>query len=224
MTVAVQPVHAVLFDLDGTLVDTDIDFPLMKNRLLALAASHGLNTEPLKHLDILAMIDVAENSLQDNPDSAANLRLRAMNILQDIELKHARNTREVPYARELLDKLRARGFKVGIVTRNCRAASLISLRMVGIHPDALVCREDTALRKPHPHHVLRAMEELKCAKEHSWMVGDHIMDIESGRAAGVKTVGFLRDYRPRDFFDVVAPDAVVTNLQEVLGVVVDCCR
>ena len=63
MTSLPKLVDAVLFDLDGTLVETNIDFPLMKREVLALAARHGLDTGGLVELDILGVVERAAELL-----------------------------------------------------------------------------------------------------------------------------------------------------------------
>lgn len=215
-------VDTVLFDLDGTLVDTNIDFPLMKRRMLALASSYGIDTSGLADLDILAIVHSAAEMLdsEHRPDDARALHDECMSALEEIELHHAAETLEVPCARELLDGLRSRGVRIGIVTRNCRAASLMSLRRTGIEPDVLICREDAQRQKPHPEQLLKALLLLDGSAANSVMVGDHLMDVLSGKAAGVKTIGFLRDSRPDDFFVQVEPDLVVRSLSEVLDAIV----
>lgn len=217
-------VDAALFDLDGTLVETNIDFPLMKQSMIALAVEQGLNSAALVELDILAIIEHAANALVclNKPDKAEMLRVEAMSILQDIELKHASNTQLIPFARDLILQLKCRGIGVGIVTRNCRKASEISLNIADISPDVLVCREDAAKHKPHPDPLYMALDKLGARADASVMVGDHIMDITSGRAAGMKTIGLMRDYHPCGFFDSVNPDLIVNNLKEVLRAIVDC--
>lgn len=215
-------VDCVLLDLDGTLVETNIDFPLMKREMVALAAEYGMDTHELLHLDILAVVYTTVDALydQERDRDAKEMRSRAMQKLEDIELRHAKDTQEIPYARELIAGLRIRHIPFGIVTRNCRAASWESLRMVGIVPDVLVCREDTVRHKPHPDPLRVALGIFGARPADSIMVGDHIMDVQSGKAAGMATVGLLGDNRSLDFFDEIAPDFVARNLQEVLGAIV----
>jgi len=219
-----ETVDAVLFDLDGTLVETNIDFPLMKRRVLDLAAEHGIKTDSLLSLDILAIVENACGLLTSSGlhDSAAELRARAMSALEEIELRHARDTREIPFARELVCRLRAEGMKIGVVTRNCRAASETSLRIAGISPDVLICREDSTRHKPHPDPLLAALDALGARPHASIMVGDHTMDIEAGRAAGLKTIALLWERHPHDFFDDARPDRIACDLSEVLGAIIRC--
>lgn len=216
-------VDATLFDLDGTLVETNIDFTYMREQMVALAVEAGLTPSSLDGLDILAIVDEAMESLNTalRGDDAEALNDRAMAILEDIEIEHARNAEEVPFAKHLLRSLDENGIGVGIVTRNCRKASLIALDATDIRPNVLICREDTKRRKPHPDPLHAALALLKARSEASVMVGDHTMDIQSGKAAGLVTIGFLRDHRPDDFFFQVSPDLTVRTLEEVLCAIVD---
>ncbi len=215
-------VECVLFDLDGTLVQTDIDFPLMKRRMISLAAEWGFDSSKLADMDILAIVDGAGEFLTvtGKPDQAVQLRHRAMAVLEEIELERARDTREVPFARELVAELKNRQIGVGVVTRNCRKASLISLGITRIIPDVLVSREDTVRHKPHPEPLRMALSKLGAAHSDSVMVGDHIMDVQSGKAAGMKTIGLLDKSRPKEFFEQVNPDFVAGDLSEVLDAIV----
>lgn len=214
-------VDAALFDLDGTLVETNIDFPLMKRKMIELASECGVDTSGLMLLDILGVVDSACAVLDNQSD---HFRARAMTILEEIELSHAQNANEIPFAREMVSSLREHNVKIGIVTRNCRRASESSLGIVGIMPDVLVCREDTMRHKPHPDPIHTALDALEARAAASVMVGDHTMDVTCGKAAGVKTIGFLREDRPPDFFSKAAPDYVADNLMEVLGAIIDCDR
>lgn len=217
-------VESVLFDLDGTLVETNIDFPLMKRKVVNLAAEYGMNPADISSLDTLVIVDLTVHCLTSNgcPDKALEMRHRAMNVLEEIELERAHCTQEIPYAKEVVDVLKNRGVGIGIVTRNCRKASEISLGITCITPDVLICREDTTRHKPHPEQIIKALETLGANSESSIMVGDHTIDIASGKSAGVKTIGFLREYRPAEFFDKIAPDFVARSLKEVLHAVVRC--
>jgi HAD superfamily hydrolase (TIGR01509 family) len=222
MISSLSQVEAVLFDLDGTLVDTNIDFPLMKRELCALASKEGLPAAELARLDILAMVDEGAMQLQflGKLEQAKRFRSSALAKLEEIELRHAATASEVPGARELVARLKAKGIKVGIVTRNCRSASELALRLVGIEPDVLVCREDCSACKPHPDQLHVALTKLGANPSYSVMIGDHIVDVQSGNAAGLMTIGLLRDNKPCNFFDNAKPDLVVRSLTEVMRAII----
>lgn len=219
-------VHSVLFDLDGTLVDTHIDFALMKREMISLALTTGIEADALDGLDILGIAKTAAAFVSETkgPDHLRPFYSKAMTVLEEIELRHAKATEPIPYALDAVALLRERQIKIGIVTRNCRKASELSLSMTGIAPDVLICREDSQKHKPHPEPILLALSRLNAEPGNSIMVGDHIMDVQGGKAAGLKTIGFLREDRADDFFDAVAPDFVARSLKEVLGAIIHCDR
>ena len=228
-----EGVRAVLFDLDGTLVETNIDFPLMKREMIALAAKYGIPAAEVEHLDILGVVDYVAARLDSSSNKAGARRARqeAYEKLEQIELAHSEDAVAIPGAAELLDALRSLDIEIGVVTRNCRRAVELSLSKAGISADVLLTRDDVQNTKPHPDHLLQALELLGVEPHEAVMVGDHWMDILGGKAAGMRTVGFLRPGRPHDFFDReplvlgngllcrAAPDLVIRDLRELLACV-----
>lgn len=208
----------MLFDMDGTLVETNIDFPLMKREMLALSEKYGISAAELQGLDILAVVDFVVARLKDlsGEDEAVRARQEAFEKLEQIELAHCHDARPIHGAVELLSALRDDGIRVAIVTRNCRSAVRLSLEKAGISADVLLTRDDVRKTKPHPEHLHMALDMLGVRPDEALMVGDHWMDVRGGRAAGMRTVGFLRSERPDDFFDSEKPDLVIRRLAELL--------
>lgn len=210
--------QAVLFDLDGTLVETNIDFSLMKREMIALAGNYGIPVSELHDLDILGIVDYIVDRLNErslNADARAAHRA-AFEKLEQIELVHSADAKIIAGAAAVLRTIGCTTMKVGIVTRNCRNAVRLSLERTGITADVLVTRDDVANTKPHPDHIMRALEALSVQSANAVTIGDHIMDIRGGKAAGTRTIGFLRPSRPDDFFDDEHPDLVIRNLEELL--------
>ena len=213
-----EGIRAVLFDMDGTLVETDIDFPLMKREMLALGERHGVSSAELQGLDILAVVDTVVRRLREVSGEAEARRARqeAFEKLEQIELAHCQAARPIRGTLDLLDALRQAGIKVAIVTRNCRSAVRLSLERSGISGDVLLTRDDVSNTKPHPDHLHAALEMLGVRADEAVMVGDHWMDVRAGKAAGTRTIGFLRPGRSEDFFNDEEPDLVVRDLTELL--------
>lgn len=217
-------IEAVLFDLDGTLVETNIDFPLMKREMLAFVERYGLDTSLAASLDILGIVDYLERSLVavGKTAKAASARAEAMRRLEEIEICHSTDARAIKHAGELVERLRSLGIKIGIVTRNSRRASELSLEVVGMGTDMyMLAREDVPKTKPHPDHLLAALRHLGAAPDRSVMIGDHLMDVTAGKAARMRTIGIQPPGRPADFFDEVKPNAVAKDLQEILDAIND---
>jgi phosphoglycolate phosphatase len=139
-----------VFDLDGTLVQTDLDFPAMKAAVLALARDWGAGTEDLQRMDILGAIAHVCVRLEDR---GAGFRSAAFERLGEWELAAAARCREIPGSTRLLSTLKERGRRIGIVTRNSRKASTIALSRVPLPYDVLLTRDDVERAKPEPEHL-----------------------------------------------------------------------
>jgi len=209
--------RAALFDLDGTLIETHIDFGLMKRQMLHLAESAGLDPAHLRDLDILAIVEKSRDELEhrSGPETAARFRSKAFALLEEIEVSHCANPVEIPGAAELLQTLESRDIPVAIVTRNCRTVSERLVNRAGLTHRALLTRDDVPLTKPDPAHLRAALVALGLPQTPHVMVGDHWMDVQGGQAAGMRTVGILRGRQP-SYFDPAPPDLHVHELADLL--------
>lgn len=211
-----HPADAVLFDLDGTLIETPLDFAAMKAGLLALAESFGQLTDNLASLDMLSIIRQVADGLAAE-DAQTAFCSSAEDVLRSFELPAAERAREIPPAVNVLESLAQRNVRVGIVTRNCRAAAEIALRRVPLTHHVLLTRDDVRRTKPHPDQLLEALRLLQADPARSLMVGDHPMDVQGGRAAGMFTVGLLRPPNTPERFALQRPDSLIHSLEELLS-------
>jgi len=206
-----QPPGAVLFDLDGTLVCSPLDFAAMKRDVLQLAAERGLETAALEALDVLGIVAAGARL----PGGGEAFVRAAEERLARVEVAATDRATVMPGATALLEDLRRAGCPVAIVTRNCRPAAESVLLRFGLAHQALLTRADVERVKPDPAHLRAAAEALERPPEACLMVGDHLMDVRAGRAAGMRTVGLLHPSRPPEFFAAAPPDLVIRSLPEL---------
>lgn len=206
---AFHDIRAVLFDLDGTLVHTRIDFPDMKRRVLEIVEKYGRDPAPLAERDILTII------ASSAPQLPAGFAEEAEQALVEIEVAACEGACLAEGAEEILAWLPRHGIRVGIVTRNSPAAVSRVLREFSLPHEVLLTRADTPRVKPDPLHLELALRELNTPPAQALMVGDHIMDVQGGKAAGMRTLGLLTPERPPDFFAPAAPDGVIRSLLEL---------
>jgi len=210
-------IRAFLFDLDGTLVETGIDFRRMRKETLLLVKRYGVPAKGICDLDILALVDrAAAWLLEERGESdASDFRCEAEHLLREIEMPFCRAAMEIEGGVELLVALRERGIGVGIVTRNCRQGVEEILRRIPLSFDVLLTRNDVAKVKPDPEHLWMALKALGVEPARAIMVGDHWMDVWAGKNAGTKTAGYLAPDKPENYFARAEPDVVVRGLSEL---------
>lgn len=161
--------RGAIFDLDGTLVDSRLDFAAMRRDL---AFDPGA---PI--LEAIAQIG----------DATERRRLEA--IVHAHECAGADRATPYPGAHELLAALAARGIPVAIFTRNSREITLRTLARAGLDVPLVVSRED-APPKPDPAGLFLILKRWGLAPHEALFIGDYLFDLEAGRRAGVPTVLF----------------------------------
>jgi phosphoglycolate phosphatase len=210
-----MPIDTVLFDFDGTLVETPLDFARMRREVLALAADYG--AVPLAESYILEIIAHAQQQLgAHDHQTAEDFVQRAERILTDIEMEGADHAQPLPGVEETLRKLRERGISIAIVTRNCRPAVERVLERFPLPHDLILTRDDVVRVKPDPDHLLEAVRQLGSQPERVLMVGDHPMDVLAGYQAGMRTAATTFTHPVSDF-DERRPDLMIDCLPELLN-------
>ncbi|HQU44249.1 MAG TPA: HAD family hydrolase [Pirellulales bacterium] len=159
-------IRGLIFDLDGTLVDSGLDFDRIRREM-------GL-VEKQPILEALAELPEPRRS-------------ECWAILDRHELEGAERATLMPGVADLMAALERRGLRRAVFTRNGRQATLLTLRRLNLHFDTVVARED-APAKPNPAGIWNICAIWGLPYEQVAMVGDYLFDIEAGRRAGVRTV------------------------------------
>ncbi len=206
--------RAVLFDLDGTLVETHIDFPRMTRDMERLARAADVPEEVTAGKDILSLVDAADADVSARGGDGSALRWVAFGRLEEIEVAGCARPNLLDGTRELLADLLGKGIKIGIVTRNCRSVSVGLLARFALPHHLLLTRDDVDRTKPDPEHLWEALRLLGEPPHTAAMVGDHWMDVQAGVRAGcAATLGVLGKH-DADWFAPCPPTATARDLAE----------
>jgi len=209
-----QPLRVVLFDLDGTLVETHIDFPAMTNLTEALAREADVPPDVTGGKDILGMVDAAVTDLNGRGGDGPEWRRQAFAALERLEVEGCAHPVLLPGTRELMAALVADGVKVGVVTRNCRRVAVGLLARFALPHHLLLSRDDVAKSKPNPEHLWDALTLLDARLDEALMVGDHWMDVQAGQRAGVAATLGVLGKNDTDWFAPCPPSRLVRDLAE----------
>ncbi len=187
--------RAVLFDLDGTLIDTADEFvPAVQQ----LRAEHDL--QPMDPNRIRASVSNGARALVelglDTTADAPGFEDRRQRLLDLYAQVLGSLARPYPGIESLLRRLDASGIAWGIATNKPRPYTEPLLERLALMPapGSVVCPEDVTDRKPHPESLYRNCRELGCAPHEAVYIGDHARDIAAGRAAGMFTVAAAYGY------------------------------
>lgn len=188
-------IKAVLFDLDGTLLDTAPDFKTALNLLLAEEGKSALSEEQVKVMVSHGSADLIANAFNINSENPGFEPLR-MRLLAFYLAHLSENTRYYPGLESSLDYMRSRGLGYGIVTNKPLLYAEKILADLNIEVDCLVCPDHVTNPKPDPEALFYACDKLGCTAAQALFVGDHIRDVIAGKAAGMPTVAAAYGYIP----------------------------
>jgi phosphoglycolate phosphatase len=186
---------AVLFDLDGTLIDTAADFHYVINLLLAEhqqpPMSYALLREQVSN-GARAMVSAAFEIKEKNPEFAALLNRMLELYLQHLTTK----TKPFPGIAELLTWLGDKQIPWGIVTNKPEVYTTPIMQGLNFHPAAstVICPDHVSEKKPHPEALFLACKELGVEPGKTVYIGDHRRDIEAGLRAGMQTIAVSYGY------------------------------
>lgn len=181
---------SLIFDFDGTLAELRLDFPEMKRRLRVLAQEYFFDVLETPNIPALEWLETLLTTLEQRSGTAAlDLDERANALIKEIEIEAAHRGSLFPFTRSLLHGLREEGVKVAIITRNCETAVRIVFPDLDRYCAGFLARDHVLRVKPDPDHLMRALQYLSTSSESALMVGDHPLDMQTGKSAGVLTAG-----------------------------------
>lgn len=189
-----MPLKLILFDLDGTLVDSSVDITNALNYALG-----PYNFAPLTKEEVIKLVGEGVTRLIEK--LVGNMDISVVDDVKDRFLEHYNlhivdHTREYPGVRETLEALSA--YKKAIISNKREALSIKTLEGLGLagYFDLVIGSDTTPEKKPSPAPILWALSKLAISPEEAVMVGDSNFDVDAGKAAGVTTIAVTYGYRP----------------------------
>ena len=214
-----RAIHAVIFDFDGTLAKLNIDFPLMRRAVCDLIGSFAVPVDGFHNLYVLEMIKAAQKLISEmHPGKEEGFIEQAIALITEIEVEAAKRGELISGTRGMLITLKKRDIKAAVVTRNCQPAVTTVFPDIFDYLNTVITREMTCNVKPHPEHLLIALQSLGVGPESSSMVGDHPMDVKIGKHAGALTIGVLSGYSTSDELIKAGADIIIDKAADIIGI------
>lgn len=223
-------IRAILFDLDGTLIDTT-ELILecfhhswktvcgFEHSREALIQTFGTPLRAAMHQLLLASNGANKGARSPEPDNDVVDQLLAVYRSYN-SANHDLLARPFEHTADVLAELRRRGYLVGVVTSKSRELGLRGLQLCSLDGliDSAVFLEDTRAHKPDPEPILAALGRLNKNSRAAAYVGDSQHDVVAARAAGVLAVAALWGPSPRSDLERERPDVLAESITDLLDV------
>lgn len=208
-------IKAVLFDLDGTLIDTnDLIIQSFKHTYRKHLNKDVPDSEIVMHFGEPLLATLARYD-------KTNAHILIQTYRAHNEAVHDELTKEIVGVKETLRELKTLGIKIGVVTSKRRELAERGLKLFNLHElmEVIITPEDTAKHKPEADPVLKACELLDISPKEALMVGDSHYDILCGKNAGSKSC--LVKYTALPVHKIMEhnPEYAVEEIKDILEIV-----
>lgn len=187
--------QAVLFDLDGTLIDTAPEFIHIGLQLRAAAGLAPMSGDIIRQSVSGGAISMVQTALElSATDPQFETWRQQFLTLYEAEL--GQYSEPYPGLVELIAELHGAGVSWGIVTNKLERFAAPLMKRMPFDPPAgaVITPDHVAQPKPDPEAILLACKHLGASPKHSLFIGDHLRDIEAGKSAGCYTIAAAYGY------------------------------
>ena len=208
----------VLFDLDGTLINSGLSFLKIVNELKEKEGQSSVDFEIVRKYSSRGATLVLKNSFPDaSEDKISSLKSEFLSKYEKIMTS---NIVKYDGVDALLEHLAAKKVKWGIVTNKSAIYTMPIIKKLNWHKltDAIICPEDLNKAKPSPEGIFRGLELLDGDPKQSYYIGDHQRDIETAHNAGVISVACTYGYHETDPISWNA-DHIVQKPSDIMEIV-----
>ncbi|WP_223641738.1 pyrophosphatase PpaX [Planococcus sp. 4-30] len=208
----VKQINTLLFDFDGTLLDTN---ELIIQTFLTVLDEHypgRFGREDALHF-IGPSLEQTFTAIDPDRVEELTIQYRSLNRMMHDEL-----VEEYDGVAETLRLLKAQGLKMAIVSTKRSETIRHGLALMGVSDvfDVLVGLDHVSNPKPHPEPLHLALEQLGARHDEALMIGDNSHDIEGGKNAGVRTAGVAWAVKGEEFLAGFNPDFMLQHISDLL--------
>ncbi|MEM2393947.1 MAG: HAD family hydrolase [Candidatus Bathyarchaeia archaeon] len=188
-------IKAVVFDLDGTLVNFNIDYKTLRAEVRSFLITQGIPASILSINDsIFEMLNKTEIFMKNNgksPKAFKEIYAKVDKITEKYELEAAKTVGLLPGVTDVLKALKEASLKIGLCTVSSEKTTnyILNKFKIGNFFDAVIPRERVKHAKPHREHLEATLKALGVKPEETLMVGDSVADVKCARELNIMAVG-----------------------------------
>lgn len=217
-----EALKAVIFDLDGTLIRSTIDFKEMNKAIAGTLLDHGLPEDILDPRGRVNESIVRAYSYFKAHNQAGwmgDLEKDLNRVSAEVEMLRVDQTKVVPGTFDTLAHLKAREMPTAILTRGSRSYTMRALRASGLEGmfQTVICRDDFPLTeaKPNPIALRRVFDLLAMNNRQCLFIGDHETDFQCAKGADAPFAAVLTGAHDRDVWGSLGPDMIMESIAEL---------
>ncbi len=218
---APSKIKGIVFDLDGTLIHSNINFPKMKRHMINILEANGvphglLTTEDLN----VEIFEKAERAWNENgkPESERTVvRAQLEEAMNQGEIEAITTVEQVEEATETVRRLKGRGYKLAILTRSHHAYAVEALKKIGAYEyfDLIIGRNEAPKPKPYAEAMKHTAELMGMQLNEVVLVGDHRLDMMSAASAGCLFIGVRTGRRGDESWGDKKPEALFDSISDI---------
>jgi HAD superfamily hydrolase (TIGR01549 family) len=224
-----EKIKAVLFDLDGTLVEFKFKVKESREAMISWLGANGFASSTFTDgMRTQALFDAAMKEWQGNRtlsskfESFEVVRAHLSGILEDFEFRSFQEARPHPGSLRVLKKMKDSRIPSAVVTNSGRRPVQSILSVFGFLPylTLVITRDEMERLKPEPDGLIKAMNLLRADKRSTVYVGDSLIDVEAAKAAGIRCIALATGLYDKASLAQSHPDYLIDKIEELESIVV----
>lgn len=211
----------IVFDLDGTLVYSDVNFLKMKKRMITLLHEkrmiEGSINPTMTTVEIMRKAETLWKNNGVDPVVKTKLRLEIENIMNEVELEALDTLTEVPGAKKSIEELFHMGYRLAVLTRGHHEYAIKALEKTSMltYFEIVFGRGETPRPKPYPEALQYTAQALSLRKSEILLIGDHHIDFNCAINAQVPFIGVRTGHRGEESWEDRRPSIMIDSVSDL---------
>jgi len=211
----------IVFDLDGTLVNSEVDFPKMKRNMIAVLEEHGAPKGVLTpQMTTVVILERAEKYWEEQGKSEKErqwLRDETTRLMDQGELEAVESLTLIPGTSVAIHQLRKMGYRLAILTRSHHEYAVKALEKTNMIRDfdLILGRGETPQPKPYAEAMIHAAKLMGLGLDEVLLVGDHHIDSTCAVNARCHFIGVATGPRPEKAWEVNKPEVILPSVADL---------